>query len=376
MNFFFKNKKKIKKDLNVFFDEIYTFNTQNWSSNGVALYKNKKSFFKVTDKKHFFKEINGYLNLSKGIPTANMLFIKQLNPKNYLIVFECDLNIKKDEGLLNDIFVKNDLLKCINIEDNKKIESVLRIYEEIYTNLPFKSKDSPNNFFFTERVDSRMLKWYKKLVKNNQQVEIGDKKYHIGEIISETINYFRENENTDYDCYMTQGDPNTLNISVTPMFFDLASAGYNSILGELSIVFISTLLYDPYFCPKYHAKSYNLHDQCVKNLEEFKPSLNYEKKIGALKLNCKIMTSLIRKNYVKSYINILKNYKVSISKNIIYFIVMRLLCVFDINKMSDEDYYYSLYLICYLYDALIDSRDVYLSLNNIIDEMGVINNEK
>lgn len=31
-------------------------------------------------------------------------------------------------------------------------------------------------------------------------------------------------------CVFTQGDPNTLNISISPCLFDLETAGYNSVM--------------------------------------------------------------------------------------------------------------------------------------------------
>ena len=75
---------------------------------------------------------------------------------------------------------------------------------------------------------------------------------------------------------------------------------------------------------------------------------------------------------MKAYIKILKKSKINMTNDIKYYIIMRLLCVFDIKKMSEEDYYYSLYIICYFYNKISQSKKIYTTLEKIIDEMEVV----
>lgn len=50
------------------------------------------------------------------------------------------------------------------------------------------------------------------------KIEVENKTNNISKIINETIKYFEENKNTNYECVLSQGDPNTLNISISPNF--------------------------------------------------------------------------------------------------------------------------------------------------------------
>ena len=49
---------------------------------------------------------------------------------------------------------------------------------------------------------------------------------------------------------------------------------------------------------------------------------------------------------------------------------MRLLCVFNVRKMTKKDYYYSLYLVCYFYKNI--DNNFYKSISDIINEMGCV----
>ena len=343
----------------------------------MAQYHGEKCFFKIIDEEFFIKELNGYLISYKEIPIMRMMFVKRLfNSNKYLLTYKYDNVVEKNNGLLNDLLVHNDLLKKINRTEKKYLNKLLTTYKHIYNGEKRMLNYCPSNIFFIERIDTRLRPWYKDLIESNLKIIIGGKKYNISKIIKETIKYFNDNKNTNYECVLSQGDPNTLNISKNSIFFDLATAGYNPIIGELSITFISTLLYDNYFCPKYHKASYYLHEDAIKNVEFFKPCINIKKIKKEIKIDSDIKTSNIRKFYMKSYIKILKKAKINMTSDIKYYLVMRLLCVFNINDMSLEDYYYSLYMVCYLYDKFSNNKNVYAILYDIIDEMEVVKGEK
>ena len=361
------------EDIRRKFEKIYYINILNLSVNGSALYNGEKCFFKILDEELFVKELNGYFISHKEIPTMRMLFVKHLfNSEKYLLAYAYDSNIKEEDGLLNDVFARNDLSKKINLRDIKHINKVLAMYKNIYNSKKKKLSYCPSNIFFGERVDIRLKPWYKDLIKNNMKIEVENKTNNISKIINETIKYFEENKNTNYECVLSQGDPNTLNISISPNFFDLVTAGYNPIIGELAITLISTLIYDNYFCPKYHKASYYLHEKATEQADYFKPNINIEKISKKVKIESNIKTSNIRKKYMKAYIKILKKSKINMTNDIKYYIIMRLLCVFDIKKMSEEDYYYSLYIICYFYNKISQSKKIYTTLEKIIDEMEVV----
>ncbi len=376
-----KNKKEVLdlliEDIKRKFEKIYYINIQNFSVNGTAQYNGQKCFFKIVDEELFIKELNGYLISHKEIPTMKMLFVKKLfHCEKYLLTYEYDYSIKEEYGLLNDVFVHNDLSRRIKIEEIKHLHRVLDMYKNIYKRKKKMLSCYPSNIFFGERINTRLKPWYEDLIKCNMIIEVNNKSYNISKIIKETIKYFEDNNATNYECILSQGDPNTLNISVRPIFFDLVTAGYNPIIGELAITLISTLIYDNYFCPKYHKESYYLHEKAKNQVIYFEPNIDIKKINGKTKIHSNIKTSKIRKKYMKLYIRILKKTKIKISSDIKYYIFMRLLCVFNIKNMSDEDYYYSLYILCYFYDKISGSKNIYKTLENIIDEMETVKNEK
>lgn len=379
-----KNQKSQKEELNLIiedirrkFEKIYYINIQNLSVNGTALYCGEKCFFKVVNEELFIKELNGYLIVYGEIPTMRVLFVKRLfNCEKYLLAYSYDSNIKENDGLLNDVFVRNDLCKKTKRRDAKYIKKVLDVYKNIYKKRKKKLSYCPSNIFFIERVNCRLKPWYEDLIKNNLTIEVDNKNFNISKIIKETIKYFEDNKNTKYECILSQGDPNTLNISISPKFFDLVTAGYNSIIGELSIALISTLIYDNYFCPKYHSESYYLHEKAKDQLRYFKPNISFKITSKKIKIQSIIKTSNIRKKYMESYIKILKKAKINMNDEIKYYIVMRLLCVFNINNMSEEDYYYSLYIVCYFYNKINESKNIYATLEEAIDEMEAVKYEK
>ena len=361
--------KKIYKDIGRKFDKVIYINIQNFSINGCAIYQNRKCFFKITDEEYFIKEINGYLISYKEIPTMTILFVKHLSHcKKYLIAYNFNNKIKENSGLLNDILVKNDKINIMDKSVDSELKKILNVYNAIYSGKKVFRSYCPSNIFFVERIYSRLDKWYmscsdfKRLVILN-----GNYKFNLQKILEETKEYFLNNENKKQQCILCQGDPNTLNISTTPCFFDLATAGYNPIIGELAITIISTLIYDNYFCPKYHSKSYYLHELAIEQSSLFEPNLYYKYDKSNIYIESNIRTSNIRKRYIFGYLEILKKNNIHIGKEIKYYIIMRLLCVFNIRKMLKKDYYYSLYLVCYFYKNIGD--DFYRSISDIINEM-------
>lgn len=359
----------IFEDVKRKFDRIDYIHAQNFSINGVGIYKGQKCFFKIVDHEFFIKEINGYLMVYKEIPTMKILFVKYLyQSKRYLIAYEFDKTITDNQGLLNDLFAKNDFKINISKIDSNKMESVLKEYEKIYDSSLKYLNYYPSRIFFEERVDTRLKKWYlddldfSKLI-----INIENDRFSINDILKETKNYFYKNKDKLYQCSLTQGDPNTLNISTRPCFFDLATAGYNPIVAEVAMTVIATLIYDNYFCPKYHEDSFYLHDLVVKQYLKFEPKISIEKSENSVVIDSNIVTSKIRKQYILKYISIIRKNNIKITDEIKYFIIMRLLCIFDIRKMSYNDFYYSLYLVCFFYKNI--SKNFYISIENILNEM-------
>ena len=345
-------------------------NKQNNSINGIFIYNKKKYFFKIINYSNYYSELIGYKYALNRLPVKKILYHNILKNNKYIIIYEYENSIGKNKGLLNDFFVKYDKKRCLSLNMIYKLNSIISVYNDSLKDIK-KMNYCPNDIFFKERIDNRLKKWYRCDSNFDKNVIINGKHCKsLNEIIIEAVNYF--NNEKDKICFFSQGDPNTLNIAINPYFFDLVTAGYNSIIGEFSIMFISTLFYDNYFCPKYHSKSYFLHEKALKKYTLFKPDIKYENK-KVININCVLKSSEIRKKFVLNYIMILKEKNIKICSDIKYYIIMRLLCVFNIENMDSDDYYYSIYLVEFFYYLFKNKNEnVLLIFEKFINDMEVI----
>lgn len=342
-------------------------NFLNNSTNGIIYKKYKKFFFKMLNKKEFETEIKGYIEVKNSLPINKIMKIYEY-ANYYITIYEYEKTISNNKGLLNDLFVKNDIK--INEKSKKIIEKIIKKYKDSFK-ITVAKENYPMEKFFENRIEPRLKKWYSNENLLNYKININNiESKTTKEIIDETINFFKLKNK--YECAITQGDPNTLNIGTRPIFFDFATAGYNPIIAEFSTIFWSVIIADAYFCPKYHRKSYYNHEKVFENVEKFEPNIKYEidNTRKTININSNIKTSQIRVNFIKKYIEMLEELNIKIEKEIIYFLVMRILCVFNIKEMEEKDYYYSIYMIHYLYNNI--SENVYTSLKSIINNMELI----
>lgn len=358
-----KSEKEIKLLLEKEDYSINYINFQNNSINGVIEKCNKKFFFKMLGNQDFDNEIIGYIKIKNALPVNKIIEIYKLQ-NCYIIIYEYENTISDNEGLLNDFLVKND----IEITDDSKqvINRIVNLYNSSFK-VTINKNVYPMKQFFQERIKSRLKKWYSKEKFFDYNVNInGMESRKTTEIINEANNFFEKK--CKLECSLSQGDPNTLNIGTKPIFFDFATSGYNPIICEFSAMFWSVLIADAYFCPKYHPKSYYNHNKVFENIDKFNPDLRYEINDKEKKINIQsnIKSSRIRINFIKEYIKMLESLEIRIGKEIIYFILMRILCIFDIRTMSKEDYFYSIFILHYLYENISD--DVYDSLKTIINK--------
>lgn len=358
-----KSEKEIKLLLEKEDYSINYINFQNNSINGVIEKCNKKFFFKILGNQDFDNEIIGYIKIKNALPVNKIIEIYKLQ-NCYIIIYEYENTISYNEGLLNDFLVKND----IEITDDSKqvINRIVNLYNSSFK-VTINKNVYPMKQFFQERIKSRLKKWYSKEKFFDYNVNInGMESRKTTEIINEANNFFEKK--CKLECSLSQGDPNTLNIGTKPIFFDFATSGYNPIICEFSAIFWSVLIADAYFCPKYHPKSYYNHNKVFENIDKFNPDLRYEINDKEKKINIQsnIKSSRIRINFIKEYIKMLESLEIRIGKEIIYFILMRILCIFDIRTMSKEDYFYSIFILHYLYENISD--DVYDSLKTIINK--------
>lgn len=335
-------KKRIEEILNT--EEYFTehINIQRNSINGYLKDKrDERYFFKLLKNDEAYKELQGYFLLLGKFNISEVYEI--IKYENYsFIIFKYDSTIDTDRGLLNDFFVENDNIKNLKEEHYKVVKIIIDellkgIKEKITLN------DYPMKKFFKDRIDNRLKNWYKE----NLIIEFQNKKYSLDEIILKTERYFRDE--SYLECFLSQGDPNVLNIGIKPILFDYTTSGYNSIIAEFCTCTWSILFNDIYFAPKYHKASYYNHEKILTESRQYNNLIKYETDKNIVKItDAQIKTTKIRKMFMLEYIEKLKNENIKIGKEFIFYMVMRILCIFNLNEMNQIDKIYSLYILIVL----------------------------
>ena len=360
------NKQELLKEFTINGFNINYINKQKNSINGTAEDKRKKKyFFKILDLKNTKEELGGYLSLCGKMKISNIE--KIIKYENIcIILYKYEEDIQKDKGLLNDFLVDNDFQDEF---DKKKYEVIHKVVNENlrWINSNIFEKKYPMQKFFNERVYQRLTVWYNESI----CIKFKNKKYYLLDFVEETKNYF--NKDVKLKCFLSQGDPNALNFGIRPIAFDYTTSGYNAIIAEFSTIFWSILFNDLYYAPKYHRNSYYNHEKIIQNLKLCKLNIKYN--IVSNNINIisgEIKTTKIRKIFMKEYIKVLKKNNIQISKDIIYFLIMRILCIFNLNEMEEMDKIYSLLIMITIFEIIKNSeeKNVIYEIEKIIDNLG------
>ena len=349
----FDDNKKIKRNLDLKKIEkiedytINNVNVQNNSINGIAYKEKKKFFFKIQDINNFYSELVGYFTTFNyfKVPKLCDLFIYN---NCGVIVYKYDNSINVNEGLLCDELLKND-----TEIDYKFLNIILKNYKKYIYNCKY-----PMQKFYENRIDSRLNKYfysnwidYNFIINNESSLKIQD-------IFDEINVYFKKNK--IHKCVLSHGDLNTMNIGLKPLFMDFTTSGYNCIEAEIALFSISILFIDLYFSPKYHKNSYKNHEHVFDHIPKIDCDYIIDKEVS---IKASIKTTLNRKKIIEKYIENL-DYN---DDDLVYFILMRLLTIFDIDKYDDSDKYYSLFLFVYFYIEMKIKRRTFKEIVRGID---------
>lgn len=316
---------------------INTWNKQINSINGHCYRDKKKYFFKGNNIRSIMKEILGYSMLNKKypIPIINEIFFT----KNIgIIIFEYEHTVGLNKGLLFDF-----INKFKDLDDDIVIKNILDLYKKNFKNRLLRSK-FPNDKFFRNRAVNLIPKWYieKKEITNLLHFDVCLNGTHMSSTI-DIIKKCTEHFNNEFKLtsVLSQGDPTEMNIGIKPIFFDFETAGYNSIVGEIAILFWSLYIAGDYFYIKYHPEAYKMHKK--EDIEDWKSGNNFLdfqidkfEKVIDIRLNYK--PSLIRKEIIGKYMDIFEEDLWSeINLHLPYYIVLRVIGSLNITKMSEFD---------------------------------------
>ena len=251
-------------------------------------------------------------------------------------------------GTMGDIDFNNVLLQY-----EKSIDNTLKLKKE---SLCVSKRFFNDRSYMIKEIIEKLE--YKNIVYNN-------KKINISNILHDVL----YNITLDKKMYsfLSQGDPTDTNITTTGYFTDFENVGYNILVGEFSIMFVSLFSHGRYFYPKYNKKAYVINKAIVDKYYKYKMNLNYsivnnDIKIESISINLPSKNKELILQYINFYLQNKYFSKYSNDfKYLKYYICMRLLTPININNMDEIDKITILVLvvIVYLYvDDLIKLKEL------------------
>lgn len=311
---------------------------------GVTELDNVKCFYKKSD--YIDNELSGY-NMIKALYNVPDIIKRDLD----VIYYEYKKDLYKNT--LHDCFYNKWLyhldFKKILWQYENNLKDIVKINE----------KDSRNNIYFKDKVNE--LKHIAKddiiYVKYKYRNEI----VCIKDIIKETIAFVSHPKMVH--AFLSQGNPTDTNISISGVVGDFESAGYNSILGEISICVVSFLTHGGYFYPKYLKENYQHRKKIVYKYYKYEPIISYNRKhdyilLNSVSFNVPSGNRKFLKKYLEMYNNNLSfEQKEEINKYLKYYLIIKLFTSIKFDHIERDDKFYILSYIVY----------VYLSINSIDD---------
>ncbi len=291
----------------------------------------KKIFFKTLSEEQYFQELSGYNTIKNSYPVPKLLKESFQNGKGKLI-FEYADCVKKNAGLLIDV---------LNTEEQARIWArIVAIYKKIFLTTIKKIDHSADEVFFRERVTGRLNNFYfkplwqkydrKRVNLNGRYIVLNPSK------IVDGLQDFYKNRLKTWGV-LSQGDPTDLNICTKPLFFDFQASGYNYLTSEFANLYWNMLAQGDYFAPYYHSGIFKNHQNIYALLNKpvinngvmvFKPA-PYRKQMLVHYVD-EVFSPCLKKITAED-----KNYEWY--NEFKYFIAMRILCVYNLNNMTEID---------------------------------------
>ena len=144
------------------------------------------------------------------------------------------------------------------------------------------------------------------------------------------------------------GDPTDTNISSFGLFTDFENAGFNSVVGEIAILFSSVITHGGYFYPKYNQDVYFLRSKILNCYQQYKPNLFFDIPIKKKEFLLAYLT----------FLNQLKEIREDANKYLKYYLCMRMLSPISLFLMSYEDYNLALFYVYYIYHNVNSLSDL------------------
>jgi len=307
--------------------------------------KNKAYFFKILPLRESKSELKNYKKLQILYPLPKLNRYIELNDSGILLYDYEDI-VEKEGGLLID-YLNEDKF------DIRILRRILKIYKNSFKFHHALKDKYTSDKFFSRRVKPRLKEG---ILQDRRISEILDYQIKINgkiftqntrEIIEETIDYF--NKPRRELCFLSQGDPEPINLSTQPLFFDFETAGLNPVISEFAIFLWGFFMEEAYYAPKYNKNYYLSRKGFLEGLGKNKPIILVDKDIKNKTLNItfEYFISRSRKKIILCYFRdffkkIADKEEIILLKKFRYFLVMRILTTLDPKKYSLEDIYSTL----------------------------------
>lgn len=322
--------------------------------------KTKVGICKYNNFKYFFKQENNIiLNETKNYNLINNLY----NVSKFAILIDkyiiYEYISEFEEMTINDYLYGNCRFVFLNKmfeQYNKSITKTLKLLKE---------EDCELNHFFKGRIY---------ILKNNLRniefdcIVINNKEYKVKNILINIIKNIQKDKKLY--SFLSQGDLTDTNMTVFGHLTDFESAGYNHVIGEISIFFVSLFSHGRYFYPKYNPAAYQVNKAVLGNYELHNIDIDYQVKdsivwIKNADLNLPKKNKEILNYYLKIFLNSPFYYLFSSDfKWIKYYICMRLLTPISIDIMQQNDKITILYLIVIIYSQVNNLNDLLKIIND------------
>ncbi len=336
----------VKELLSGIVDEVIYHNELVKSTIGAAVIGDNKVFFKIMPKERANGEIEGYNQLT-GYPMPSLISRHESGDKSVLL-YEYEETIGDNEGLLTDAIFSDGI--------NVNMDEINAIQQSIFLKTLVQEKgECPNDFLFLERIKpgGRYDMWYPDLEERNFVVN-GGEEISLDSIVG-SIRKFHETY-TERFKVLSPGDPSEVNIGTKPVFFDYEMGGMNDFIGETAVFLYGMLMEGSYFSPKYHPQAYHMHENVLSTISDHEPKqLSYNTSQNTTQIDFELQIPEVRQMLIQNYMGdvvkpVLDKAGISDFHGMLkHYLVPRIICVHDPNKLNKDDSHLSLGLAVELF---------------------------
>lgn len=325
------------------------------SINGYAGKDNRKYFYKILDMKHHEQELSGYATVRFKFPCSVLIGVDYFID-HVISFYEFDKSTGENRGLLQDLLAQYDEDTHLPEHVLIQLDTVISAYTQNYSD-QISRKSYPLDLFFKDRLKSRIVLWYENCEWMDYMVYVnGEKSITTRDILQESMYYFETAP--ELPCVISHGDPNMLNLGLKPVFFDFYVSGYNPPIADLTIFFLSVLLFDRFLALKYHKRTFMEHDFILQQKNDLDTiCLSHTNHLlKTIKLDVRLVCSPVRHELLNKLLDNMESFDLKFDDAARYFIAVRIMSVFNLNEMEVPDRMYCLALLHLFYSRFYENN--------------------